>query len=86
MSAAIMGTGHGGQRLSLDRLMARLGEPGFVTRYRRKPSVDGSSNHVNVVLLAQAPPRSKLVRRWRRHARRCPRCAATFRFLGLPLD
>jgi hypothetical protein len=32
------------------------------------------------------PPRSRYVRRWRRHARHCLHCANVFRYYGLKLD
>lgn len=75
----------GGGRQSLDRLMARLREPVFLIRHRRVPSATPSSGHVNLDELAMAPPRSRYVRRWRRHARRCRTCAEAFRYLGLSL-
>ena len=75
----------GGGRQSLDRLVAMLKEPGFRLRHPRRPSARTSSGHVNPNELALAPPRSRYVRRWRRHARRCPTCAEAFRYLGLSL-
>jgi hypothetical protein len=76
----------GRQRRSLDDLVTRMREPGFEVRYRRVPPSVETSGHVSAALLAVAPPRSRFVRRWRRHARRCPTCANTFRYLGLSLD
>lgn len=75
----------GGARQSLDRLMAKLKEPGFLIRHQRRPSTGNSSGHVNLDELAMVPPRSRFVRKWRRHARRCATCAEAFRYLGLSL-
>lgn len=74
-----------GARHSLDRLMAKLREPGFLIRHQRLPFTGGSTGHVNLDELAMVPPRSRVVRKWRRHARRCPACAEAFRYLGLSL-
>jgi hypothetical protein len=76
----------GGRRQSLDRLLERMADPGFVIRYRRVPSSRETSGHVSPALLAVSPPRSRYVRKWRRHARRCPECANAFRYLGLSVD
>jgi hypothetical protein len=37
-------------------------------------------------MLALSPPRSRYVRRWRRHARHCLACANVFRYFGLSVD
>ncbi len=71
--------------MPLDVLMARLQEPGFVARYQRPPSTSERGGHVSAALLAVAPPRSRYVRQWRMHARRCPDCAAAFRYFGISL-
>ena len=76
----------GGGRQSLDRLVAKLKEPGFRVLYQRVPFTGNSSGHVNLDELAMAPPRSRYVRKWRRHARRCASCAEAFRYLGLSLN
>jgi hypothetical protein len=73
------------RRRTLDELMLRLRDPGFVSLYRRVPSARESSGHVSPSVLAHVPSKSRYVRRWRRHARRCPQCAEVFRFLGLSL-
>jgi hypothetical protein len=73
-------------RQSLDELVSKMKEPAFEIRYRRLPPSAETSGHVSAALLAVSPPRSRYVRRWRRHARRCPICANTFRYLGLSLD
>jgi len=75
-----------GARQSLDRLVAQMVDPVFLVRYRRVPSGRERSGHVSPAILCVSAPRSRYVRSWRRHARRCPSCAATFRFLGLSLD
>ena len=75
-----------GKRPGLDRLMAQVADPVFVLRHRRIPSRREQGGHVSPSLLALSGPRSRYVRSWRRHARRCPACAATFRYLGLSLD
>ena len=80
-SGETMGRG----RQSLDRLVAKLNEPGFRIRHQRVPDTGWSSGHVNIDELALAPPRSRFVRRWRRHARRCSVCAEVFRYLGIDL-
>ncbi len=73
-------------RESLDALMTRLTEPVFVSRHRRVPAGSERGGHVSPTILAVSSPRSRYVRRWRRHARRCPECATVFRYLGLPVD
>lgn len=72
-----------GKRSALDQLVAQMSEPGFTTRYRRLPSSKESSGHVSLAILVVSPPRSPYVRSWRKHARRCPACAAAFRYVGL---
>jgi hypothetical protein len=74
-----------GQRFTLDQLVLRMTEPGFATLHARRPVACESVGHVSPTLLQLQSPRSKYVRRWRRHARRCPSCAATFRALGFSL-
>lgn len=75
-----------GSRLTLDALVGQMLQPGFVTRFRRTPSYSESSGHVSLPMLAVSPPRSKYVRRWRRHARRCEACSNVFRYLGLSTE
>ncbi len=82
----VTGPAAGAPRRGLDELVTQMGQPGFVTRFRRPPSFRETSAHVNPVMLATAPPRSVYVRQWRRHARRCPACASVFRYFGLSLD
>jgi hypothetical protein len=83
MTALTMATA--GQRFTLDQLVLRMTEPGFAALYGRRPSFAESSGHVSPTMLQLESPRSRYVRRWRRHAQRCPSCAAVFRYLGLPL-
>ena len=73
----------GGRRKSLDELVRLLVQPGFASRLRRVPEPESSSAHVSPELLAVVPPRSRYVRKWRRHARNCPYCAAVFRYYGI---
>jgi len=73
------------RRWSLDRLVAQMASPGFVTRYCRVPTWCEQEGHVSPAILALESPRSKYVSRWRRHARRCPACAGIYRYLGLKL-
>lgn len=76
----------GGGRQSLDRLVAQMTDPGFVIRHRRVPSGRELGGHASPSILELSGPRSRYVRSWRRHARRCPICAATYRYLGLSVD
>ena len=73
------------RRLGLDALVAQMTSPGFVIRYRRAPALRERGGHVSPSMLAVQAPRSRYVRSWRRHARRCSECAAVFRFFGLSL-
>ena len=77
-------TGH--RRVGLDALVERMVEPGFTIRFRRVPNLRERSGHVSPSMLAMQPRRSRYVRTWSRHARRCAECAAVFRYLGFPLD
>jgi len=78
--------GNRGDRQALDEIVEKMGEPGFVIRHRREPSGRKSGAHVDPAVLALSPPRSRYVRRWRRHARHCLDCANVFRYHGLSLD
>jgi hypothetical protein len=78
--------GAGGGRKTLDLLIAQLTDPLFVTRHRRVPSSRERGGHVSPAILAVSSPRSRYVRRWRRHARRCPECGSVFRYFGLAVD
>ena len=73
-------------RQALDEIVGRMLEPGFVIRHRRAPAGRKTGAHVDPEMLALSPPRSRYVRRWRRHARHCLDCANVFRYLGLSLD
>ena len=73
------------RRLGLDALVAQMKNPGFVVRHRRAPRLRERGGHVSPAVLAVQTPRSRYVRTWRRHARRCPDCAAIFRYFGLSL-
>lgn len=73
-------------RSTLDDLIGRLAEPEFSVRHRRVPEVPKTGAHVSPEVLALEPPRSRYVRRWRRHARHCLHCANVFRYYGLRLD
>jgi hypothetical protein len=74
------------QRKGLDQLMGDLAKTDFSIRHRRVPEVPEGGGHVSPEVLAMVPPRSRYVRRWRRHARRCLHCANVFRYYGLKLD
>lgn len=74
-----------GRRVGLDQLVRLLSEPTFAFRFRRTIDVSERPGHVSPTMLALESPRSKYVKRWRRHARSCPSCAAAFRHFGLPL-
>ena len=74
-----------GRRVGLDTLVSGMLDPCFIMRYRRVPRAPTTSGHVNPSLLQLMPARSRYVRRWRRHARRCHECAIIFRSLGLPI-
>jgi uncharacterized membrane protein len=75
-----------GARESLDRLVAHMAEPGFAIRFRRVPPSTERPGHVSPTILAASSRRSKYVRQWRRHARRCNDCANVFRYFGLSID
>lgn len=76
----------GGRRKRLDELVRLLVSPGFASLFRRVPAVRESAGHVSPSILAASSPRSRYVRTWRRHARRCRTCAEAFRYLGLSID
>jgi len=71
------------RRKSLDELLRLLREPGFILLFRRPPVEGERPGHVSLSILRQSPPKSRYVRHWRRHARRCPSCAEIFRFVGM---
>ncbi|MEE4273120.1 MAG: hypothetical protein V2I67_15715 [Thermoanaerobaculales bacterium] len=77
---AAIDAGH--RRIGLDVLVARMREPGFSIRFQRVPDMRERDGHVSPSMLAMQPRRSRYVRTWARHARRCPECAAIFRYLG----
>ena len=73
------------RRVGLDALVAQMVDTGFAMRYRRVPILRERGGHVSPSVLAMQPLRSRYVRTWRRHARRCADCATVFRYLGFPL-
>jgi hypothetical protein len=75
-----------GGRRALDEIMARMAEPNFTVRHRRVPEIPETGAHVSPEVLALVPPRSRYVRRWRRHARHCLACANVYRYYGLSTD
>lgn len=75
----------GHRRVGLDALMAQMANPEFTMRYRRVPLMRERGGHVSPSMLAMQPLRSRYVRTWRRHARRCGECASVFRYLGFPI-
>lgn len=70
-------------RLSLDALLERMGDPSFVNRHRRRLTFRETSPHVNPVMLAVADDSSLYVREWRGHARRCAQCGRLFEYFHL---
>jgi hypothetical protein len=83
MTAAVMACAT--RRFSLDALVARVAEPGFVTLYGRARSFREAGGHVSPSILSLQSPRARYVSRWRAHARRCPTCAGVFRYFGFSL-
>ncbi len=81
---AAMDFGH--RRIGLDALVARMADPGFSILFRRVPVMHERGGHVSPTMLAMQPRRSRYVRTWTRHARRCPECAAIFRYFGFPVN
>lgn len=81
----IAATNLGHRRVGLDALVGQMADPGFGFRYRRVPLMRERGGHVSPSMLAMQPLRSRYVRTWRRHARRCSECAAIFRYLGFPI-
>lgn len=73
-------------RKALDDIIGRMAEPGFAGRHPRAPSKRRTGAHVNPEMLALSPPKSRYVRRWRKHARNCQDCSNVFRYLGISLD
>lgn len=74
-----------GTRFGLDHLVRLMFEPGFVMRHRRVLVMTERTGHVSPTMLSLESPRSRYVRRWKRHARTCPSCAAVFAHLGISL-
>jgi hypothetical protein len=72
-------------RRSLDQLVSEMVQPGFVARHGRGLQAPHGGGHVDAAVLALSRAGSRYVRRWRRHARRCPGCRQVFRSLGLSL-
>jgi hypothetical protein len=70
-------------RLPLDALLERMGDPSFAARYRRRLAFRETSPHVNPVMLAVADGSSFYVRHWRDHARRCAQCGRLFEYFNL---
>lgn len=84
MMIAAVSPGH--RRIGLDALVVQMVNPGFAIRYGRVPVMQERGGHVSPSMLAMQPLRSRYVRSWRRHARRCSACASVFRYLGFPID
>ena len=82
----MIATAHlGHRRVGLDALVGRMMDPGFAIRHGRVPAMRERDGHVSPSMLAMQPLRSRYVRTWRRHARRCSECAGVFRYLGFPI-
>ena len=77
---------HCPRRVGLDALVEQMADPGFAIQFRRVPAMRERAGHVSPSMLAMQPRRSRYVRTWARHARRCPECAAIFRYLGFPVS
>jgi hypothetical protein len=75
-----------GGRLSIDDMVARIGDPGFAQRFRRPPTMRGTGSHANPLMLAVSGPDSLYVMTWRRHAARCDACRGLFVYFGLRVD
>ena len=75
-----------GGRKALDAIVERMAEPGFAADHPRAPLKRRTGAHVNPEMLALSSPRSRYVRRWRRHAKHCQDCRNVFRYLGLGLN
>ena len=77
---------NGAGRRALDDIIEKMAEPGFAASHPRAPSERSKTGaHVSPEILALSQPRSRYVRRWRRHARHCQDCANIFRYLGMSL-
>ena len=74
-----------GGRVGMDQLVQLMVKPCFVMRHRRIPPMTERPGHVSPTLLAMESPRSRYVRRWKRHARGCSSCALVFSHLGISL-
>ena len=81
----IAATNLGHRRVGLDGLVAQMADPGFTVCYGRVPILRERGGHVSPSMLAMQPLRSRYVRTWRRHARRCSECATIYRYLGFPV-
>jgi hypothetical protein len=75
-----------GGRQAIDEIIGRMAEPDFTVRHRRVPEIPTTGAHVSPEMLAMISPKSRYVRRWKRHARRCLPCANVFRYYGSSLD
>jgi len=75
----------GGRRLGMDQLVHLMTEPCFVMRHRRMLPMAERAGHVSATMLSLESPRSRYVRRWKRHARSCSSCALVFSHLGISL-
>ena len=74
-----------GRRLGMDQLVQLMMEPCFVMRHRRTTPMAEKAGHVSATLLSLESPRSRYVKRWKRHARSCSSCALVFSHLGFSL-
>ncbi len=77
---------HDAERLCLDDVVARLGDPAFAGRFRRPPTMRGAGSHVNPLMLAVCTADSLYVTTWRAHARRCDACRELFVYFGVWVD
>lgn len=75
-----------GGRLSIDDMVARMGDPAFSHRFRRPPTMRGAGAHANPLMLAVSGTDSLYVTSWRRHASRCDACRELFLYFGFRVD
>ena len=74
-----------GRRVGLDHLVRLMVEPCFVMLHRRTPPMAERAGHVSPTMLSLESPRSRYVKRWKRHARSCSSCALVFSHFGISL-
>jgi hypothetical protein len=71
------------RRWPLDALLARLLDPTFIARFRRRLSFRETSRHASPLMLAVSGRDSMYVREWREHAKTCATCTSLFKYFDL---